>query len=69
METDENPESGADDFAEIENVFGVPTVLEYGIENEVAEVVTSLTVFIAIDTSLTVTEIDAAILSHPLAFL
>jgi hypothetical protein len=69
LETDENPERGLDDDAEIEYVLGEPVVLEYGIVNEVADVVTSLTVFILIATSLTVTEIIEAILSHPLAFL
>ena len=69
METDENPESGLDDDGEIEYVFGEPVVPEYGIVKEVADVVTSLTVFIVIATSLTVTEIDEAILSQPLAFL
>jgi hypothetical protein len=69
LETDENPERGLEDAAAIENVFGEPVVLPYGIVKEVAAVVTSLTVFIVIATSLTVTEIDEAILSHPLTLL
>ena len=70
LETGENPERGFDDDAEIEYLFGDPTVPAYGIENEVDEVVTSLTVFIVIATWVTITRIDdAGLLSHPSAFL
>jgi hypothetical protein len=68
--TGENPERGFDDDAEIEYLFGDPTVPAYGIVNEVAEVVTSLTVFIVIATWVTITRIDdAGLLSHPSVFL
>ena len=67
--TGENPERGFDDDAEIEYLFGDPTVPAYGIENEVDEVGTSLMVFIVIATWVTITRIDCAILSQPSAFL
>jgi hypothetical protein len=69
LETGTNPDRGLEDDAAIENVFGEPVVLPYGIVKEVASVVTSLTVFIVIATWVTITRIVAALLSQPLAFL